>query len=57
MLENTEAGGYKKPYLAMFNGVTDALEALEARNYGLAGDIFRRAQQEAEERFLEAEEE
>ena len=57
MLENTEAGGYKKPYLAMSNGVTDALEALEARNYGLAGDILRRAQQEAEEQFLEAEEE
>ena len=48
---------YQKLYTMLFNAAADALEALEARNYGLAGDILRRAQQEAEEQFLEAEEE
>ena len=50
-------GLYKTLYLFMFNRVTDALTALEAQNYGLAADILRKAQQDAEEQFLDAEDE
>ena len=46
---------YKKPYLPLFNAVTDALNALEDRNYGLAADFLRSAQREAEERFIQQE--
>ncbi|MGE4275826.1 MAG: hypothetical protein AB7E30_01465 [Lawsonibacter sp.] len=46
---------YRKLYFTLFNGVTDALEALEIKNYGLAQDILQKAQQNAEEQFLEAE--
>lgn len=38
---------YKKMYLKLFNAVTDALEAMERRNYGQAEDLLKRGQQEA----------
>ena len=44
---------YKKMYLALFNAVTDALEALEETNYGQAKDLLRRAQQNTEEWYLD----
>ena len=48
---------YKKPYLILWGGCTEALEALEHQNYGQARELLIKAQQEAEEQFLEAEEE
>lgn len=47
---------YKKMYLKLFNAVTDALEAMEWRNYGQAEDLLKRGQQEAEELYLAGEE-
>ena len=43
---------YKRPYLALFNRLTDILEALEEKDYGKAEFMVRPAQQEAEERFI-----
>ena len=43
---------YKKPYLTLFNSVTDALEALERQNYGTAKEILIHGQQTAEEIFI-----
>ena len=45
---------YKNLYFHLFNQITDALEAMEKQNYGEARDILMRAQQEAEERYLNA---
>lgn len=47
---------YRKLYFTIFNGVTDALEALEVKNYGRAKEILQKAQQNAEEQYLEQEE-
>lgn len=47
---------YKQPYLTLFNGVTDALGALEAENYGEAKELLKLSQQKAEEAFISAEE-
>ena len=44
---------FPKYYTRLFNGITDALEALGEQNYVKAQDILVRAQQEAEERYLE----
>ncbi len=46
---------YEKLYHLLFNAVTDALEQLEARNYGEAGETLRAAQEEAEEMYMETE--
>ena len=43
---------YQKLYTKMFNAATDALEALDSLNIGLAKDLLRRAQQEAEEVYM-----
>ncbi|MBQ4564783.1 MAG: hypothetical protein IJA48_00380 [Oscillospiraceae bacterium] len=43
---------YEKSYRILFSGIMDALEQLQRQNYGLAADILIRAQQEAEEAFL-----
>ena len=48
---------YKKAYLTLFNAVTDALAALEMRNYGVAESTLQQAQVQAEEDFLRAGEE
>ena len=47
---------YEKMYFALFNAVTDALEAMEARNFGQAKDLFIAAQQRCEELYLDGEE-
>ena len=47
---------YKKMYTLLFNAITDALKHIDEANYGLAAEILKRAQQEAEDRFLDAEE-
>ena len=51
-----ELDEYKKPYFTLFNQITDAIEAIESQNYGLAEEILRRAQQEAEEQFISQDE-
>ncbi len=43
---------YKKLYFQMFNAMTDALTAMESLNYGLAGEILKKAQIEAEEAHI-----
>ena len=45
---------YIPPYYThLFNCVTDAIKALQNQNYGEARDILIRAQQDAEEMYLE----
>lgn len=39
-------------YTLLFNAVTDALMQLDAQNFGLAAETLRRAQCEAEERYI-----
>ena len=48
---------FKKLYLLLFNRVTDALEALEHGDAALARKILIRAQQDAEELYIEGREE
>ncbi|MBR6654014.1 MAG: hypothetical protein IKL27_04675 [Oscillospiraceae bacterium] len=45
---------YKKPYLALFNALTDIAEEIEKQNYGLAKQMIADAQRQAEEAFLAA---
>ena len=40
-------------YTCLFNGITDALEALQARDCVKAHDILIKVQQDAEELYLE----
>ncbi len=47
---------YQKMYYTLFNAVTDALRAMEENNYGIAQQILKTAQQQAEEIFLDTEE-
>ena len=47
---------YQKMYYTLFNAMTDALRAMEEHNYGIAQQIMERAQQQAEEIFLDTEE-
>lgn len=44
---------YEKLYHLLFNAVTDALEQMEARNYGEAAETLRAAQEDAEEMYME----
>lgn len=46
---------YKKMYLHLFNAVTDALEAMQADNFGVAAEILKDAQLACEEIYLDAE--
>ena len=48
---------YKQLYHMIFNAMTDTIEALENQNYGRALQIMKKAQQDAEEQFLDSEEE
>ena len=45
---------YGVPYLILFNRVTDVLEALETSDMADIREMLIRAQQEAEEAFIEA---
>ena len=47
---------YKKMYYTLFNSITDALQAMKEQNYGLAREIMEKAQQEAEEIFIDGDE-
>lgn len=44
------SGGYK----TLWNAITDALDALEQQNFGLAKDTLIRAQQTAEEAYIDS---
>lgn len=43
---------YKRPYLRLWAGISEALSALEKRNYGMAEEILLNAQQAAEEIWI-----
>lgn len=47
---------YQSLYYHLFNSITDALCAMEAQHYAMARDILIRAQQMAEDRYINAEE-
>ncbi len=47
---------YKKMYLLLFNQITDAIDALEHGNTAQARTILVRAQQAAEEMYIEGKE-
>ena len=47
---------YRELYFHLFNAVTDAIAQLDALNCGAAREILVNAQIEAEDRFLNAEE-
>ena len=47
---------YEKMYFTLFNAVTDALEAMEAQNFGQAKELLIAAQQHCEELYLDGEE-
>lgn len=44
---------YEKLYHLLFNAVTDALEQLDAHNYGEAAETLKSAQQRAESIYVE----
>ncbi len=44
---------YQKMYTRLFNAITDALDAIAAQNFGLAAELLRDAQQEAEDVYIE----
>ena len=44
---------YRKMYFTLFNRVSDAIRALDAKNSELARNILCAAQQETEELYLE----
>ncbi len=44
---------YRASYFTLFNGITDALVMLEQQNIGLAKERLMRAQQQAEELFMQ----
>ena len=44
---------FPKYYTRLFDGITDALKAMEEQNYIKAQDILIRAQQDAEEMYLD----
>lgn len=44
---------FPKYYTRLFNGITDAIEALQEQHYIKAQDILIKAQQDAEEMYLE----
>ena len=43
---------YKKPYLILFNRITDALEKMDRQDYDSAKEMLIQAQQEAEKAFI-----
>jgi len=47
---------YQKLYTLLFNAVTDAVRELEVLNFGAAKERLIAAQQQAEERYIESEE-
>ncbi len=52
MPRDAAAEGFPKYYTVLFNGVTDAIEALDAHNHIRARELLVTAQQEAEELYI-----
>lgn len=46
---------YEKLYFQLFAAMADAVEAIEAANYGQAKEVLISAQQRAEEQYMDAE--
>ena len=46
---------YKRMYFKLFNGVSDALLALQEQNYGIAKRLLLEAQRATEELYLSCE--
>lgn len=46
---------YETLYFQLFAAMADAVEAIEAQNYGAAKEILIRAQQNVEEQYLREE--
>lgn len=49
-----EKESFPKYYTILFNGVTDAIAALDQQNFGQAKEILIRSQQAAEDACIEA---
>ena len=49
-----ESENFPSYYTILFNGITDALEALDRQDFGRARAILIQSQQEAEEAYIEA---
>ena len=47
---------YQKMYLTLFHAMTDAVESMQQFNFGAAREILIRAEQEAEEIYMDTEE-
>ena len=45
---------YEKLYHLLFNAITDALEQMDAQNYGEAKETLISAQQKAEEIYIDS---
>ena len=45
---------YQKMYTTLFNAITDALEQLDAQNYGEAKEMLISAQQKAEDIYIDS---
>ena len=45
---------FEKMYFLLFNAITDALNALQTPNVGLAALILQRAQAQTEELYIES---
>lgn len=48
----SEGADYRIPYLILFNGITDAIHAIDDMNFGKAKRYLKYAQCDAEEAFI-----
>ena len=55
ILEEKRMEDYAKLYHLLFNAITDALEQMNAQNFGSAKETLVSAQQKAEEIYITAE--
>ena len=47
-------GEYREAYLALWRGVEGALAAIEAQNFGVAVELLKQAQCDAEDAYIDA---
>ena len=45
---------YREAYLTLWHGVESALAAIEAQNFGVAVELLKQAQCDAEDAYIEA---
>ena len=43
---------YKQPYLILWGAIEDAVSAIAAQNFGLAAELLKQAQVNAEEAYI-----